>query len=97
MDKAKRKKMSLELIPVLIVRFRGVEQGEMMVRDDDGIITAFCKYCIDNDIWSVRVGGESGGGMLIGAYLPKDKDKIAKFFREQGVDIDEYEENWDYD
>lgn len=95
MDKNKRKKMYLDIIPTLLLDFTGVSLGEGKVRDDDGIVGDFLKFCTDNDINCLR-GGMVGGGCCVRYHRPADLDKIVKWFDEQGIKPNVLEQNWDW-
>ena len=98
MNKEKRKKMSLEIIPAIIIKFKGVEheEGFPYLPDDDGVVVDFLKFCLANEIWTIRCGGSSGGGSYIMAHLPKNQDTIVKWFEEHGVKATVYSQDWDY-
>ena len=96
MDKEKRKKILVDLIPTLMLDFRGIPLGEGMIRDDDGIVSDFLKFCMDNEIYCLR-GGSSGGGCCVRYHRPDDLEKIVKWFEEQGIKPNVLEQNWDWD
>ena len=96
MATAKRKKMKLDIIPTLMLEFRGVSLGDGMIREDDGIVSDFLKFCMDNEIYCLR-GGSSGGGCCVRYHRPDDLDKIVKWFEEQGIEPNVHDQNWDWD
>ncbi len=98
MNKEKRKKMKLDIIPTIMLDFRGVSLGEGKVRDDDGILGDFLEFCMDNDISCLRGGGGMiGGGCCVRYHRPDDLDKIVKWFEEQGIKPNVLDQNWDWD
>jgi hypothetical protein len=53
--------------------------------DDRELLLAFTHWCIDNEVFSYRMGGSNGTtGSMIHAYPAKHRAAIQDFFRERG-------------
>ena len=96
MNKEKRKKMKLDIIPTLMLDFRGISNDDGMIRDDDGLVSDLLKFCFENEIYCLR-GGSSGGGCCVRYHRPADLDKIVNWLEEQGIMPNVLEQNWDWD
>lgn len=53
---------------------------EVKIVDDAGLVSAFLKWQLDTDVYSIRGYGYSGRGGYGGFFEPKDQAAIESFF-----------------
>lgn len=82
----------LELIPCVSVRYTPKRDGMILKREDIDLISDFRKWVAEEKIYPVTRGGTFGGGIYVAYHSAEDAQKIKEWFKERGVDIEEYDE-----
>lgn len=81
-------KVTFEAIPVVCIRIRGEEDKEkpMCLPKDDGLVSRFLKFQIEQEIFQVPGCGDTcGPGIFVGFFTAKDAKKLVTWLRKQGA------------
>lgn len=70
---------------VVWIHIRGDSRGPGRTRDDDGLVSRFLKWCLDEKVYSAVHAGHSGGGSYAGAFWPGDAARVRAWLEENGA------------
>ena len=79
-------RITFAIKPVVCVTITG--DGKYGSRKDEGLVSRFLQFQIENKIYTTVRGGHSGAGSYCGFFAPEDATKIQTWLIEQGAKKD---------
>lgn len=92
-NKKIRDKCSVDIIECIHVSFNGKKNkgGDLpMLPSDDGVVGKFMRFCLDNNIFYLRIAGSSGPGIYSYCHEKRHKQQIVEFFEKEGIKVKLY-------
>jgi len=90
---ARKKGIEVRVGPVICVEIIGREangKGTLpRAPEDDGLVSEFLMWMLDNHIFGTVRAGYSGGGGYLGFFSPEQLEPIKEWFQTKGFDLND--------
>lgn len=85
-----RKKCKVQVVECIYIDFSNGRKDHL-IGHDDGVVSKFMQWCLDNDVLSIRgPGGTAGPGVYAYIHRNEHRKKIVEFFKSEGIDVEEF-------